>query len=212
MKQRFRHQADLTRLRASAPAGQARSALLLLFLLGLAATAAAQQAPAPSLVKENATVKLTDHVWAIPDGNIGGVHVRLFTKGPTPLHTRGDTLIWVEEDRVLLTGDVVMSRRFLAANQTASIRLWLTTLDELAALRPLHVVRAHGDLGNATMIARDQEYLRAVQARVGALKKERKSVDEAVQAVAAEIAPKYPEWGNPNGVAATVRAAYAEAP
>ena len=33
-----------------------------------------------------------------------------------------------------------------------------------------------------------------------------------VEAVAAEIAPKYPQWGNPNGVAATVRAAFAEAP
>jgi hypothetical protein len=27
----------------------------------------------------------------------------------------------------------------------------------------------------------------------------------------AEIAPKYPEWGNPSGAAAAARAAYAEA-
>jgi hypothetical protein len=26
---------------------------------------------APPLVRENATVKLTDHVWAIPDFNVG---------------------------------------------------------------------------------------------------------------------------------------------
>src|SRR6478609_11753409 len=28
-------------------------------------------APAPPMVRENATVKLTDHVWAIPDFNVG---------------------------------------------------------------------------------------------------------------------------------------------
>jgi glyoxylase-like metal-dependent hydrolase (beta-lactamase superfamily II) len=303
--------------------------LLSLMLLGLPVIATAQPAPPPSLIRENATIKLTEHVWAIPDNNVGGVpnvgiivgsratlvvdtglgprngetivremnkvsrnsevyvatthyhpehslgmaafegaklvmpriqqvemredgqrifelfagrsasngellrgvsypaadipfdtehrldlggvSVRIFTKGPTPLHTRGDTVIWVEQDRVLFTGDLVMSRRFLAANQNASIRLWLTTLDELAALEPVHVVPAHGDLGNATMIARDQEYLRAVQARVADLRKQGRSVEDAVKAVAEEIAPKYPEWGNPQGVAATVRAAFAEA-
>jgi len=146
--------------------------------------------------------------------DLGGVHVRMFTRGPTPMHTRGDTLIWVEEDRVLFTGDVVMGRRFLAAsaNPPASIKLWLTTLDELAALRPVKVVPSHGDLGDATLITRDRDYLQAVQARVGELKKQGKSADEAAQAVAAEIAPKYPEWGNPAGSAATARAAFAEAP
>ena len=47
--------------------------------------------------------------------DLGGVHARLMWRGPATLHTRGDTMIWVEEDRVLFTGDVVMSQRFLAA-------------------------------------------------------------------------------------------------
>jgi hypothetical protein len=48
--------------------------VLTLLALGLPpAGAAAGQAPAPPppLVKENATVKLSDHVWAIPDFNVG---------------------------------------------------------------------------------------------------------------------------------------------
>jgi hypothetical protein len=36
-------------------------------------------------------------------------------------------------------------------------------------------------------------------------------VDEVVAAIAAEIAPSYPEFGNPTGSAAIARAAYAEA-
>lgn len=144
--------------------------------------------------------------------DLGGVTVRLINRGPTPLHTQGDTMIFVEGDRVLFTGDVVMSRRFLAASPQASIKLWLATFDELAAMRPLHVVPAHGDLGDASMIARDKEYLTAVQARAAELKKQGKTVEGVVQAVAAEIAPKYPQWGNPNGSAQTARAAFAEAP
>jgi glyoxylase-like metal-dependent hydrolase (beta-lactamase superfamily II) len=142
--------------------------------------------------------------------DLGGVHVRLFTKA-TPLHTRGDTMIWVEEDRVLFAGDLAMSRRFLAAHAQASISRWLGVLEEMAALKPAHVVPAHGDLGKASMIERDRQYLQAVQARVAELKKQGKTVDEVVKAIADEIAPKYPEWGNPAGSAATARAAFAEA-
>jgi glyoxylase-like metal-dependent hydrolase (beta-lactamase superfamily II) len=143
--------------------------------------------------------------------DLGGVHARLMWRGPSAMHTRGDTMVWIEEDRVLFTGDVVMSQRFLAAQNTSSLVTWLATLDELAALKPAHVVPSHGKTGDATLITRDRDFLQAVQSRVGALKKEGKSVDEAIAAVAAEIAPKYPEWGNPQGAGAVVRAAYAEA-
>ena len=49
--------------------------------------------------------------------DLGGVHVRV--KGVGPNHTRGDTVMFVEEDRVLFTGDVVMSV-FPAAPATLS--------------------------------------------------------------------------------------------
>jgi len=142
--------------------------------------------------------------------DLGGVHVRLFWRGPEAMHTRGDTMVFVEEDRVLFTGDVVMSQRFLAAQNNSSLKRWLSVLDELAALKPLHVVPSHGKLGDATLIARDREFIQAVQARVAALKREGKSIDEAVAAVVAEIAPRYPEFGNPTNAGAMARAAYAE--
>jgi len=143
--------------------------------------------------------------------DLGGVHARLFWRGPAAMHTRGDTMIYVEEDRVLFTGDVVMSQRFLAAQNTSSISTWLSTLDELAALKPARVVPSHGAIGDATLIARDRTFLQAVQDRVGELKRAGKSSDEAAATVVAEIAPKYPEWGNPSGASAVARAAYAEA-
>jgi glyoxylase-like metal-dependent hydrolase (beta-lactamase superfamily II) len=143
--------------------------------------------------------------------DLGGVHVRMMWRGPATMHTRGDTMIFVEEDRVLFTGDVVMSQRFLAAQPTSSITTWLATLDELTGLKPARVVPSHGSIGDAALIARANAFLRAVQTRVSELKRDGKSTDEAVAAVVAEIAPAYPEWGNPSGAAAAARAAYAQA-
>jgi len=144
--------------------------------------------------------------------DLGGVHVRLLWRGPEAMHTRGDTMVFIEEDRVLFTGDVVMSQRFLAAQNTSSLSTWIAVLDELTALKPAHVVPSHGKLGDATLIARDRAFIQVVRERVGALKSEGKSMDDAVAAVVAEIAPQYPEFGNPTNAGAVARAAYAEAP
>jgi len=151
---------------------------------------------------------LFDHEYRL---DLGGVHARLMWRGPAEMHTRGDTMIFIEEDRVLFTGDVVMSQRFLAAQNTSSVATWLSTLDELSSLKPAHVVPSHGSIGDAALIARDRAFLQAVQDRVGELKRAGKSIDEAATAVVADIAPKYPEWGNPSGAAAIARAAYGEA-
>ena len=142
--------------------------------------------------------------------DLGGVHVRLFWRGP--MHTRGDTLIVVEEDRVLFSGDVVMNHTFLAAGPTSSIKTWLATLDELDALRPAVVVPSHGGIGDATLIGMDRDYLKAVQARAGELKAQGKSADETAQTITTEIQARFSGWSAPARIGAAARAAYAEAP
>jgi glyoxylase-like metal-dependent hydrolase (beta-lactamase superfamily II) len=143
--------------------------------------------------------------------DLGGIHARFLWRGPSAMHTRGDTMIFVEEERVLFTGDVVMSQRFLAAQNTSSISTWLSTLEELSSLKPAKVVPSHGTIGDATLIDRDHAFLKAVQERVADLKRAGKSSDDASASVVADIAPKYPEWGSPSGAAVIARAAYAEA-
>jgi glyoxylase-like metal-dependent hydrolase (beta-lactamase superfamily II) len=140
--------------------------------------------------------------------DLGGVRVRLFWRGP--MHTRGDTLIVVEEDRVLFSGDVVMNRTFLAAGPTSSIRTWLATLEELDALRPTVVVPSHGAIGDATLIGMDRDYLKTVQARAGELKAQGKSADETAQTVSSEIQARFRDWSAPARIGAAARAAYAE--
>ena len=69
--------------------------------------------------------------------------MRLLSLGPT--HTRGDTIVWVQGDRVLFAGDVVMNHAFVAfASPYSSVKAWLADFDALAALRPTVLVPSHG--------------------------------------------------------------------
>lgn len=84
--------------------------------------------------------------------DLGGLHVTLMWLGPA--HTKGDEEILVKEDRTLLTGDLAMKDRppqnYAAGSNAAA---WVKILDQLAALKPLHVVPDHGELGDATLIS-----------------------------------------------------------
>lgn len=141
--------------------------------------------------------------------DLGGVRVRFLVVGPT--HTRGDTGFFVEGDRVLFSGDVVMNRVFLAANPTSSIKAWLTAFDTFAALKPRTVVPSHGGVGDGGLIGADRSYLQDVQTRVRELKGQQKSADEIAETLQKELPEKYPLWTVPNRIGAAARAAYAEA-
>jgi glyoxylase-like metal-dependent hydrolase (beta-lactamase superfamily II) len=89
--------------------------------------------------------------------DLGGVGVRILSLGPT--HTRGDTMVLVEEDRVLFAGDVVMNRTFMAFNQESNARTWLSVLNQLETFHPRTVVPSHGDMGDASLIDQQRTVL-----------------------------------------------------
>ena len=147
--------------------------------------------------------------------DLGGVRVRLSGVGPN--HTRGDTVMYVEEDRVLLAGDVVMPV-FPAASPTASLEKWLANIAAFEAFAPRVIVPAHGRLVDAGQLRRYREYLNAVQTRTRAAITEGRSV-EAVQAtlgpaLAQEFSDLAPQGGAPatGRINAAIQAAYREAP
>jgi glyoxylase-like metal-dependent hydrolase (beta-lactamase superfamily II) len=139
--------------------------------------------------------------------DLGGVRVRLMAMGAN--HTRGDTAFLVEPDGVLFSGDVVMKKQLMFASPYSSLRHWLTSLDALEKLKPKQIVPSHGPMGDASLIAENRSYLTAIQTRTSALKKQGKSLEEATQAIAAELPEKY---GDRARVTSAVRSAYGEAP
>ena len=66
--------------------------------------------------------------------DLGGVRARLTAMGPN--HTVGDTIIWVEPDRLLFAGDLAMKAQPAFASSHSSLRQWLASLDRLEALKP----------------------------------------------------------------------------
>lgn len=142
--------------------------------------------------------------------DLGGVRARLLVVGPT--HTKGDTVVFVEDDRVLFAGDVVMNRSFVAANQNSSTRAWLAAFDRFATMRPVSIVPAHGEIGPGSILATLQTAVQGIQARARELKAQGRSADETATTVQAEFQAQHPTWARPNGIAALARSAHAEAP
>lgn len=141
--------------------------------------------------------------------DLGGVTARLFLVGPG--HTRGDTAIYVEEDKVLFTGDVVVNRFFpIFPDRDASGKNWLAILNQFEALQPRTIVPGHGEVGDAGLIAKEQDYLKALQTRVAELKAQGKSAKEAAQLLTPEFQKKYPDWDNPGWIADATEHFYSE--
>jgi glyoxylase-like metal-dependent hydrolase (beta-lactamase superfamily II) len=138
--------------------------------------------------------------------DLGGVSVQILALGPA--HTQGDTGVFVTGKGVLFAGDVAMKALPAFASPKASARQWLTSLDTLATLNAAIVVPSHGPIGDAGYISAYRTYITRVQARAAALKKEGKTVEQAVEAITAELKADYPDTARAAGA---IRAAYAEA-
>lgn len=145
--------------------------------------------------------------------DLGGVHVRIWGVGPN--HTRGDTAFFVEEDRVLFTGDVVMSVFPAVSAQSASLDKWIDNLDEFESLEPRTIVPAHGRMGDIGFVRRYREYLTTVRARVTELRRRGASLEAVTRGLADELADEFGDLMPPGGSAAArinaaIEAAYRE--
>jgi glyoxylase-like metal-dependent hydrolase (beta-lactamase superfamily II) len=143
--------------------------------------------------------------------DLGGVHARLLYFGAA--HTRGDEVIFVPEDSVLISGDVVQNR--LSPNiicETCSPRQWIVVLDQIAPLAPRHILPDHGALGGPELIGEERAFLVDLQGRAEALKARGVPAAEAGRQIAADFKTRYAGWYGLNNVPQSVARAYADHP
>ena len=140
--------------------------------------------------------------------DLGGVTVRLFWLGAA--HTRGDELIFVQQDNVLLPGDIVQKNFFpIMPDEYSSVKGWLAILDQLEALNPRLIVPDHAaPVVDASQIGKERAYLLDLKARALELKHQNVSVDEAGKTVTTEFHAKYPDWPNTGVIAGEVKRIY----
>jgi len=142
------------------------------------------------------------------DLDLGGVHAKLTAMGPN--HTAGDTIIWVDSDRVLFSGDLAMRAQPAFASPHSSLKQWMGSLDKLEALKPAVIVPSHGPTGDGIgFITGYRTYLTEVRDRTAAEKHAGQSVDQAVATVTAAFGDRAPDKAR---LAGAIRAAYKEAP
>ena len=141
--------------------------------------------------------------------DLGGATVRLFCLGRA--HTEGDMLIFVEEDSVLIPGDIVESKLFPIMPEESSMQGWIAVLDKLEPMKPRLVVPDHGELGDGSLIAKQRAMLAEMQGRALELRREGKSADEAGKLLTDELHAKHPDYGQVERIAADVKLVYAQA-
>lgn len=143
------------------------------------------------------------------DLDLGGVHAKLYWFGAA--HTRGDEIVFVPEDRLVLPGDVVENR--ISPNiicDSCSPRKWAAVVDEIAKLRPERVVPDHGDLGDGALVVQEHGFLVALDKRAMALKAQGFPADAAGKQIQAEFEKTYAGWQGLGNIPQSVQRAYAD--
>jgi glyoxylase-like metal-dependent hydrolase (beta-lactamase superfamily II) len=141
----------------------------------------------------------------------GGVRVRLMWRGPA--HTRGDEIVFVDPDRTLIPGDVVQDRivpNALCAECTP--KSWIAVLDQIAPLKPLHIVPDHGNLGGPELIGQERAFLAELQARAATLKAQGKSAEETGRTVGEAFRAEHGDWLQLQNISAQAVKAWGDAP
>jgi glyoxylase-like metal-dependent hydrolase (beta-lactamase superfamily II) len=103
--------------------------------------------------------------------SLGGKSLELIRVGPA--HTEGDSLVWLPQQRVVFSGDVVYIGRMLGVMGHSNSKHWVEAFETMAALGPVSVVPGHGgptDLAKARSDTLD--YLEFLRESVGTFMEE----------------------------------------
>ena len=118
--------------------------------------------------------------WLTGDSSfeMGGLNFELRHVGPA--HSNEDMTLFVKEDGVLFSGDLVFKDRVPYVGDADS-RLWLTAMDKLIAFNPSYMIPGHGAFSNTPVadLQLTRDYLRYIRQVMGKAVKDFVSFDEA---------------------------------
>jgi glyoxylase-like metal-dependent hydrolase (beta-lactamase superfamily II) len=113
-------------------------------------------------------------------------------------HTKGDTVVWLPQERTLFSGDLVEFDATPYAGD-AYFNDWPHTLDKLAALNPLALVPGRGPALKtpeqvATGLRSTRDFIADVRGQVEAGVAAGKDLNAVYKATFAALKPKYGHW------------------
>jgi len=86
----------------------------------------------------------------------GGIDIELHHVGAA--HTVGDSFVWLPEQKIMFSGDIVFTERALGTGPAKNVKSWISVFEVMAAYQPKIVVPGHGhatDLATATRDTHD---------------------------------------------------------
>ena len=111
---------------------------------------------------------------------------RVELRWPGVAHTRGDTLVWLPQERILFTGDVCVNGSFNYVHDS-NLSGWIAALEGAKKLGAVRVCPGHGPIGGPEIIADQQEYFVEVRRGVQQLMA-KASTAEAIRQAAPRLA------------------------
>ena len=101
---------------------------------------------------------------------------------PGDAHFPGDAIVWLPEERIVFTGDLVYVDRMLGVLPESPVLDWQRAFAVMAALQPAHLVPGHGEPSDMEQAARETgDYLDWLIEEVGARIDDWKELDETVE-------------------------------
>jgi glyoxylase-like metal-dependent hydrolase (beta-lactamase superfamily II) len=147
------------------------------------------------------------------DLDLGGRTVQLRTYGGT--HTKGDAWVFLPEERILFTGDLVENKGFAIFpyfppdDVDVNGDRWITALELMERLDPAIVVPGHGDVGDVGVVTAAREYLVALRNETRRLASEGVEIDDIVAQLEPEFQQQHPDWVQPEWIGLGARSFHA---
>jgi glyoxylase-like metal-dependent hydrolase (beta-lactamase superfamily II) len=147
------------------------------------------------------------------DLDLGGRIVQLRTYGGT--HTKGDSWVFLPEERILFTGDLVENKGFAIFpyfppdDVDVNGDRWIEALEMMERLEPAMVVPGHGDVGDAAVVTAAREYLVQLRDETRRLAAEGVGIDDIVSRLEPEFRERYPDWVQPEWIGLGARSFHA---
>ena len=113
--------------------------------------------------------------------NLGGMAIEVKHRGGA--HTPGDLMVWLPQQRVVFSGDIVYVDRMLGVIPVSHTGRWLDSFAALEALQPARIVPGHGEVCDLPRAqAQTRDYLQALRTHMQQAVENGDDISAAIQA------------------------------
>ncbi len=110
----------------------------------------------------------------------GDIFLEIYHHGPA--HTPGDSFVWLPEQKIMFTGDIVYVERALGIGPAKNVKSWAQVFEKMAEYQPEVIVPGHGHASDFKTAQKDTyEYLRYLIDNISRMLDEGVELQDAVE-------------------------------